>query len=66
MRASGDYDKVLDTQLRSGLMNYCGIDDVRIEIITDTLNENAQFYVMIKRAQVLADSSPREQYSEAA
>lgn len=50
---SGDYDKVLDTQVRLGLMNYCGIDDVRIEIITDTLNENAQFDLMIKRAQVL-------------
>jgi hypothetical protein len=34
-------------------MIYCGIDDVKIEIITDTLNENAQFDLMIKRAHLL-------------
>ena len=39
--ASGGYDKLLDTQLRLGLMTYCGIDDVKLEIITDTLNESA-------------------------
>lgn len=41
-------DMLLDTQLRLGLMNYCGIDDVKLEIITDTLNENAWFDLMIK------------------
>lgn len=50
---SGGYDKLLDTQMRLGLMNYCGIDDVKLEIITDTLNENAEFDMMIKRAHEL-------------
>jgi hypothetical protein len=31
-------------------MNNCGIDDVKLEIITDTLNENAEFDMMIKPA----------------
>jgi len=51
--ASGGYDKLLDTQLRLGLMNYCGIDDVKLEIITDTLNENASFDLMIKHVYEL-------------
>ncbi len=50
---SGGYDKLLDRQMRLGLMEYCGIDDVKLEIITDTLNENAPFDSMIKRAHEL-------------
>jgi hypothetical protein len=34
-------------------MDYCGIDDARLELITDTLNENARFDLMIKRARKL-------------
>ena len=50
---SGGYDKLLDDQLRPGLMDYCGIDDVSIELITDTLSEDARFDLMIKRAHDL-------------
>jgi NAD(P)H dehydrogenase (quinone) len=48
---SGGYDELLDRQMRLGLMEYCGIDDVKLEIITDTLNENAPFDSMIKRVR---------------
>jgi NAD(P)H dehydrogenase (quinone) len=51
--SSGEYDKLLDAQLRLGLMDYCGIDDARLELITDTLNENARFDLMIKRTREL-------------
>ena len=51
--ASGGYDKLLDTQLRLGLMTYCVIDDVKLEIITDTLNENTSFDLMIKHVHEL-------------
>ncbi len=34
-------------------MEYCGIDDVKLGLITDTLNENAPFDSMIKRAREL-------------
>jgi len=52
--ASCGYDKVLDTQLRLGLMDYCGIADVSLEIITDTLNENAPIEEMKNRVRELA------------
>ncbi len=46
---SGGYDQQLDAQLL-GLMNYCGVEDARLELITDTLDENARFDLMIQRA----------------
>ncbi len=49
---TGGYDEQLDAQLL-GLMSYCGIDDARLELITDTLDENARFDLMIQRASEL-------------
>ncbi len=51
--ASAGYDKILDTQLRTGLMEYCGVEDARLELFTDSLNEKARFDLMIKRARDL-------------
>jgi NAD(P)H dehydrogenase (quinone) len=45
----GGYDEQLQAQLL-GLMEYCGVDDARLELITDTLDENARFDLMIQRA----------------
>lgn len=45
----GGYDKQLRAQLL-GLMEYCGVEDARLELITDTLDENARFDLMIQRA----------------
>lgn len=44
-----DYDKMLDAQLRLGVMDYCGIADVTLEIFADTLNKDAPFDEMKTR-----------------
>ncbi len=51
--AKRGFDKAMETQLRIGIMDYCGIADARIETFYDTLNSDAPFAGMIERARDL-------------
>lgn len=51
--AKRGFDTCLDTQLRIGVMNYCGIEDARLETFYDTLNKDAPFAEMIDSARDL-------------